>query len=200
MPLNILPARVPIGVVSDDGTVLMTTEFSRFLSGFLDRVGGPSGMGNEQLLEKILSLPSIVEQSAVPVSLTGTTVEKVMARVIVPAESMGRYGAIRITTLWSMKNSELEKKIVTRFAGADISSSVVSTVTTYTEQRSIYNRGTSDRQVFIFGGAGYTGQDIGTLSVSTTANQVIEIVAQLPAPAELITLEAYTVELLPRTA
>jgi hypothetical protein len=47
--LNLFPARVSIGTVQPDGTVLMTLEFSRALSGVFDRIGGADGMSADDL-------------------------------------------------------------------------------------------------------------------------------------------------------
>jgi hypothetical protein len=47
--LNLFPARVPIGLVQQDATVLMTPEFSRALRALFERVGGPEGMGSDDL-------------------------------------------------------------------------------------------------------------------------------------------------------
>lgn len=47
--LNIFPARVAIGQLQPDGTVLMTLEFSRALSDLMVRVGGPSAMTVDEL-------------------------------------------------------------------------------------------------------------------------------------------------------
>jgi len=47
--LNLFPARVPIGLVQQDDTVLMTPEFARALRALFERVGGPEGMGSDDL-------------------------------------------------------------------------------------------------------------------------------------------------------
>jgi hypothetical protein len=47
--LNLFPARVAIGNVQADGTVLMTPEFSRALTAVLARIGGPLGMSSDDL-------------------------------------------------------------------------------------------------------------------------------------------------------
>lgn len=47
--LNLFPARVPIGTVDQNGQVIATPEFSRALTGVLQRLGGPSGIGNADL-------------------------------------------------------------------------------------------------------------------------------------------------------
>lgn len=47
--LNLFPARVPIGIVQPDGSVLMTLEFSRAMSGVFYRLGGADGMSADDL-------------------------------------------------------------------------------------------------------------------------------------------------------
>lgn len=47
--LNLFPARVPIGVVQPDGTVLMMPEFVRAMRALFERVGGAAGMGADDL-------------------------------------------------------------------------------------------------------------------------------------------------------
>lgn len=47
--LNLFPARVAIGNVQPDGSVLMTPEFSRALTAVLARIGGPLGMSSDDL-------------------------------------------------------------------------------------------------------------------------------------------------------
>jgi hypothetical protein len=47
--LNLFPARVPIGLVQPDGTVLMTPEFVRAMRALFQRVGGPEGMASDDL-------------------------------------------------------------------------------------------------------------------------------------------------------
>lgn len=57
--LNLFPARVPIGLVQPDGTVLMTPEFSRAMRALNVRLGGPDGMGSDDLA----ILASVVSQT-----------------------------------------------------------------------------------------------------------------------------------------
>lgn len=53
MPINLFPARVPIGRVTDstgkEHDVLMTVEFSRALADVLQRIGGANGLGSDDL-------------------------------------------------------------------------------------------------------------------------------------------------------
>jgi hypothetical protein len=70
--LNLFPARVPIGLVQQDATVLMTPEFSRALRALFERVGGPEGMGSDDLA----ILAASVAQSA---SLQSQAIEDIGA-------------------------------------------------------------------------------------------------------------------------
>lgn len=158
----------------------------------------PDGLARlSETVKELARRPSTVAQSAIAASVTGTLVATVLATVSVPANAMGKNGMLRITTTWSVTNSANNKTIVIRFGGTDISSNAVTTVATYQEQRMIQNRNAANSQVFIFGGFAYTGSPIGTLAKDTTAAQNIDIVAQLSNVGETITLEAYTVELIP---
>lgn len=60
MSLNLFPARVAIGRVSDQNgqqrDVFMTPEFTRALSDLLTRVGGPDGMGTDEIADYLASL------------------------------------------------------------------------------------------------------------------------------------------------
>lgn len=66
--LNTLPVRVPIGTVDAGGNVLMTPEFARLLSSFLDRVGGTDGESNTALATKVKSLAAQVVMISTDVS------------------------------------------------------------------------------------------------------------------------------------
>jgi hypothetical protein len=150
-----------------------------------------------EAIKELARRPSTLAQSAIAASVTGTLAATVLATISVPANAMGKNGMLRITTTWSVTNSANNKTIVTRFGATDISSNAVTTVSTYQEQRMIQNRNAANSQVFIFGGFAYTGSPIGTLAKDTTVAQNIDIVAQLSNVGETITLEAYTVELIP---
>lgn len=48
-PLNLFPSHVPIGRTADGKPVFMSPEYSRALAGVLERLGGPTGMGTDEL-------------------------------------------------------------------------------------------------------------------------------------------------------
>lgn len=176
----------------------MTPEFARALAGLLERVGGPDGISTAEIEKELARRPFTLAQSSSPIALTGTTTAKVLASVTIPANRIGKMGLVRISTTWSVSNSLGEKKIITRFGGDDISSNVITTVSTYQEQNSIQNRDKTDEQFFVFGGFAYTGAPLGKLTKDTTLPQIIDIVAQLSDSKDSVTLEAYTIEIIPK--
>jgi hypothetical protein len=56
--LNLFPARVAIGALQPDGTVLMTQEFARALAALMVRVGGPSAMSLDEVVTLLASEPT----------------------------------------------------------------------------------------------------------------------------------------------
>lgn len=194
--LNLFPARVPIGTDSRGGNVLMTREFSKSLSSLQTLLGGTNGLSLTDIRKAIARLPSTLAQSSTPITLAGSIDPKVLAAVTVPAGVMGNSGMVRVTTTWSVTNNENNKTVSTRFGGTEISSNAVTTVSTYQDHQSIQNRGVN-AQVFVYGGFSFTGAPIGTLDKNTAKSQLIEIVGQLSDADDVITLEAYTVELIP---
>lgn len=195
MSLSLFPARAAIGQV-ESKPVFMTQEFSRALADLLVRVGGPDGMSITAIQKELARRPSTLAQTSEPATVTGTTAAVTMATIKVPADSMGPNGMLRISTMWSVTNNQNEKTIITRFGGAQTSRNAITTVSTYQDEQRIQNRGTGS-QIFVFGGFSYTGAGIAKLSMDTTQEQKIEIVGQLASSNDSITLEAYTVELIP---
>lgn len=59
--LNLFPARVAIGQVQPNGQVLATPEFSRALSGVLDRLGGTNGHGTDDLGVEAASVATLAQ-------------------------------------------------------------------------------------------------------------------------------------------
>lgn len=197
MALSLFPARAPIGRTTTGVDVMMTPEFSRSLSSVFDRIGGSNAPNVAELVKELARRPSTLAQAAEPAELRTKLDPVVLASVVIPAGAMGPNGMVRVTSTWSMTNSQKDKTVIIRFGGVDISSNSVTTATTYQEQRIIQNRNTPKAQVFVFGGNAYTGAPIGTLDRDTTQTQRIDIVGQLSDSQDTMTLEAYTVELIP---
>lgn len=158
----------------------------------------PDGMARTaEIVKDLARRPYILAQVGTPTSVTGTLAATVLATVVVPANALGKNGMIRVKTIWSTTNSAYNKTSIIRFGGTDTSANVTTTTSTYKDEQTIQNRNATNSQVFIFGGAAYTGSPIGTMAKDTTVNQNIDIVGQLAVATETMTLEAYTVEVIP---
>lgn len=155
--------------------------------------------------ERVYEPARVVAQSAVPVSVSATTAEEVLATITIPAGAMGLHGVLRVHMLWSYTNSGNNKTLKMYFGGASGTTylSVVPTTTaSFATIKTIRNRGAADSQVGESDAAANsftaTTDALTTSAVDTTAATTIVITGQKASSGETLTLEAYTVELLPR--
>lgn len=139
-------------------------------------------------------------QSAVPASVTGTTIETVLATIVIPAGSVGSNGSIRILSLWSYTNSA-NNKVLKGVVGGTAFMSVTSTSTGSLQQETMLrNRGEQNSQVafspFFAGGIGVTANAVLSSAVNFSVAQTMTLTGTLSNTSETITLEGYTVEIL----
>lgn len=87
MTLNLFPVRVPIGVVQQDGTVLMSREFARAMSDVFKRIGGPTGLGNDDIVALAASDASAGQVLAL---LSEVQQLRTLAETVAPAVTMYR--------------------------------------------------------------------------------------------------------------
>lgn len=147
-----------------------------------------------------INAPRILAQSAVPASVTGTLVETVLASIVVPGAIMGPNGVLRITSTWSHPNNANIKRLIVNLGGATFQ--FISATTTNTSEllRTIRNRAAVNSQVSAgssAAGAGSTGAVKVTAAINTAVDQVLTLSGLLADIADTITLEGYTVEVLP---
>lgn len=141
----------------------------------------------------------VLAQSAAAVSHTGDTSQTTLATVTIPANSMGKNGRIRVTTVWSYTNSANNKSLRVSFGGTNFLSSNVTTTASVQDQRTISNRGVTNSQVGLtstVGGFSSSAVSPVTASVDTTADVSLIFSGQLANSAETVTLESYLVELI----
>lgn len=142
--------------------------------------------------------PIILAQSAVPASVTGTTVETVLASIVVPGGIMGQNGILRITAFWSYPNSANNKSCRIKLGGVQLNSVGNTTSVSLQTMVLIRNRGAANSQICIAGsGVGSSAIAPAVGAVDTTVDQVLAITGTLALDTETITLEGYTVEVLP---
>lgn len=148
---------------------------------------------------------TVLGSSGTPVSVTGNTNETQLASIKVPANSMGPNGRLRITTLWSWTNSANNKVTRVRLGGAAGTVFGERTATTTASMQGltqIVNNGAANAQKgrpigSLFAPYGDSAGVILTSAIDTTVDTTVYISGQLANSGETITLEAYTVELIP---
>lgn len=147
----------------------------------------------------------ILGSSGAAAGVTGTTSETQLASITVPAGAMGKNGAVGITTLWSYTNSANGKTVRVRFGGPSgvaYQTLVATTTATLQTQTIIINNNSTGAQKAFTGLTlpyATSTSALTTSSVDTTAATTIYISGQLASSGETITLESYTVELIPGT-
>lgn len=136
-------------------------------------------------------------------SHTGDTLETALVTIPIAAGLMSANAVLRIGTLWSFTNSANNKTPRIRLggiAGTQFFNAVFTTNASYTESRSIRNRGATNSQVGTAAGsiatAGGTGTAVTTGAVDMSVAQDLVLSGQCANAGETITLESYTVELL----
>lgn len=139
-------------------------------------------------------------QSGVAASITGTVNETTLATIVIPGGMMGPNGAIRVTAVWSHTDSANTKRLVVTFGGVTYQYASATNSASYQTQAVIRNRNSMASQVGVGSNVvGYAGTvtPIVTSSLDTSQDQILLIRGKPGAVGETVTLEGYTVEILP---
>lgn len=131
------------------------------------------------------------------------TSENTLATITVPANAVGTTRTIRISTWWTSTNSANNKTCRIRYSG--IAGTTVATFTATTQpnlkiEGAIQGAGTTATQTatgFTYASAGNSAMTAQALTVDTTAQTTVVITGQKASAGETLTLDAYTVELVP---
>jgi hypothetical protein len=144
--------------------------------------------------------PIVLAQSAVAASHTGNTNLTNLATVTVPGGLMGKNGRLRITSLWSMTNNANSKSVFVSFAATAFYSVGVVSTQTLQLQTNVANRGSQSSQVGapsdMIGPLASTSAVV-TAANDTSANQSVKLEIALANSSDSITLESYSIEVLP---
>ena len=142
----------------------------------------------------------VLARSAVAASGAADTNENTLATITVPAGALGSSGAVRISCLFSYTNSANNKTLRVKFGGTTYFSQVVTTTGLQSLTVGVSNR-TSATQVgwFPLNPNPYNAQagSAVTSSVDTSAAVTILITGQKATAGETLTLECYSVEIMP---
>lgn len=143
----------------------------------------------------------LLARNAAGLSVTGTTVESILATVTIPTGLMGLNGGLLVLSSWTTTNSANNKTLRLRLGGISGTQfmAIVNTASASTaDMRSIRNRGTAASQVGSapIAGAGIIGSTanaLPTAALDTTQNQDLVLTGQLALGSETITLADYEV-------
>jgi hypothetical protein len=157
-----------------------------------------------------LSHPYIICQNGSNSGHSTTSGSEVnIASCTIPANTIGAGGGLKITTLWSFASSTNSKTIIIRLgtaAGTGGTSFLTDAFSTSGQQNArcttiVWNRAAANSQVGAVGAANCSGGASGggaptTGAIDTTAQSVVNLDGNTNG-TETLTLEAYTVEILP---
>jgi hypothetical protein len=147
----------------------------------------------------------LVVATAGSVTLTGIVPETIMASLRIPANSIGKNGAVEVTTLWAYTNSANNKTMNARFAAtAGITGTIMGNIVVTTNASSqglwiMRNANATNVQnsyvtsMMVPYGA-TTVATFYTTAVDTTADSYVNLTGTVAAAAETLTLQhAYAV-------
>jgi opacity protein-like surface antigen len=149
----------------------------------------------------------VVVATAGPVTLTGIVPETVMASLRIPANSIGRNGAVEVTALWYYTNSANNKVLISRFSstpgntGSLINGALTVTTSAGAQTLTILhaNNATNaqnSQSLNISAPFGFTTNPPTTSAIDTTADTYINLTGTVAAAGETLTLQhAYAVVL-----
>jgi hypothetical protein len=153
------------------------------------------------------SLPTVLAQKYVSASHTGDTTETSLATITIPANTMSANACLRVTTLWETTNNADTKTLYVRLSatsGAPNGTAFIqggnANTSNFRIQAQICNQNATNAQIGSAAGLTGFGTSTGspvTSAIDTTAITYINIDGKLGTSSDTITLDGYTVELLP---
>jgi hypothetical protein len=144
-----------------------------------------------------LGIPYILAQSPIAVSVPNVTTEETLATIVVPANSLGTKGSLRIWTQWSFTNGVNDKTMKVKFGGSNFLNLVATANASYGSLIWISNNNSASSQIGFPNGLnlGLTTAAAQTSSIDTTAAVNITITGQKEVDSETLTLQRYLVEI-----
>lgn len=133
----------------------------------------------------------VLAASGTAVTAAAGTDEQTLATVIVPRDTLGPTGTMRITSLWTVTNGTNDKTVRVTFGGTEFREILVTEQDTINDSFLISNR--DEASQVAPDKAGSTGAAI-TGTVETRLDTVLAFTAQKETSGETITLERYKVE------
>jgi hypothetical protein len=141
----------------------------------------------------------LVEQSSVPVAVTGTAVETTLSTLNIPGNSMYLNGGMRIHILASNTNNANNKTIKLKLAGNILMTNVVTATNSAVYEVGVFNRGVINSQTAspATGNTSFgTGGAFTLTNVDMSKDQTLTVTCQLAVATDTCQLEEITVEVL----
>ncbi len=139
-------------------------------------------------------------QSAVAVVSEAVTTAQILQTVTIPANSLNVNGALRITALLSMTNNANAKALTVSLEGETVNAAVTGSLTSASQQiqLTLRNRGVLNSQVMFdsFSNTGSAAVLPVYSNVDFSQAQTITFTLTLANATDVVTLEAYSVEVL----
>lgn len=132
---------------------------------------------------------------------TGVTSAVSMGSVVVPANTLGSFGAVEIAALGAWPNNANNKTFAARFGGSTVLSTVATTTLGMTLRKKVQNRATNAQVIHA---AAETGAAVATspslLAIDTTADVVVDVAGTMAVATDYMVLESLSVEHVPNAA
>lgn len=148
---------------------------------------------------KQLKTWTMIQASAVAVSVTGTLVETTLATIALPAVTLGPNGRFRLWHLWSFNNNANNKIFRVKFGASMIYQVGRSTQQSEQAFTIIRNRNNQAIQIgppLVYDGIGTGGAAAIAYAIDTSLAQNITLTALLANVGDTVTLESYSLEVL----
>lgn len=146
---------------------------------------------------KPINMPYILAQSGAPASVTGTLAETTLMSVTIPGGALGPNGAIRINAGTSGTNNANSKLFNIKLNGAAVNGINIQGASSGSIGLVVANRNSTQAQhPRNIGHTATTGVG-GIFNVNTDLDTVLTITGTLGSIGDTMTLEDYTVEILP---
>lgn len=142
---------------------------------------------------------AILAQSGAPSSVTGTATETTLASITIPGGMLGANGMLKITPVFSATNNVNTKTMRVRFAGNSLVAQGAASFASAQLMAQIRNRNSLSSQGTFnaLNGFGTSASSFSASAVDTSVDQVVTITGTLAVTTDTLTLEGYTVEVLP---
>jgi hypothetical protein len=147
---------------------------------------------------------NILEKSGKTMSVAASTSEETLASILIPANLLGKNGALRVTTFWDVTGSANTKRIREYLGGAlvyDINLNVA-TVESNVNQLQIMNQDNVAEQVCSplttpAAGLGASTDPLTLTAVDMSQNQILRITGEKDNAGDGLRLRGYMIEYMP---